>query len=313
MGKLNRRKLCECNICGLYVKSGNRFINGHSHKGKHPTEETLQKMRKLKGPMTEERKQKMRGPRGPMSEENKQKCRIPHGPMLEEQKMKMRKPRGPMSEKDKQSKRGPRGPQSKEHKQHQKEAQNRPEVKEKRSQSAKKIWEDPEWRENQLLVMNKPETKAKQSKSSKERWTNPIFISNIKQIQSKLMTERWEDPIYRENQLFAIGKGLNIKPNKPETLLKNNFIYWWPKIIYSGDYSIIINGKNPDFICFEKKKIIEFNGLYWHRDDIPGEREKIFAEVGYDTLILVDEDLLDIDKLKMKVDAFMIRENSYCV
>ena len=30
MGKLNRRKFCECNICGLTVKPGNRYISGHN-------------------------------------------------------------------------------------------------------------------------------------------------------------------------------------------------------------------------------------------------------------------------------------------
>src|SRR3989304_5496984 len=45
-------KICECGKCGRVVKPGRRFVLGHNP----PifTEETLQKMRKLKGPQSEE-------------------------------------------------------------------------------------------------------------------------------------------------------------------------------------------------------------------------------------------------------------------
>ena len=170
----------------------------------------------------------------------------------------------------------------------------RPGVREQKSRSGK-------------IAKNKPEEKERTSRTSKEAWLKP----GRREKNSKAMIVKWADLEWKVNQIIAVGKGLDIKPNKPETLLRNNFLYWHPKIIYSGDYSVIVNGKNPDFICFEKKKIIEFNGSYWHRNDIPGEREKIFAEVGYDTLILVDKDLLDINQLKTKVDEFMERENLY--
>ncbi len=35
MGKLNRRKFCECNICGLVVKPGSRYIRGHVARVNH--------------------------------------------------------------------------------------------------------------------------------------------------------------------------------------------------------------------------------------------------------------------------------------
>jgi len=141
----------------------------------------------------------------------------------------------------------------------------------------------------------------------KEKWADPGW----KAKQSQLIKNVWADPERKEFQLLAIGKGLNRKPNNPESFLQIKFWIWCQTIIYSGDYSVVINGKNPDFICLEKKKIIEFNGSYWHRNDIPGEHERFFAEVGYDTLILVDKDLLDMEALRIKIDTFMERPNPY--
>lgn len=38
-------KICECGQCGLPVKDGNKYINGHNFRGKHLSEETKNKIR----------------------------------------------------------------------------------------------------------------------------------------------------------------------------------------------------------------------------------------------------------------------------
>jgi len=283
--KLNRRNFCQCH-CGFLAKPGNKYIKGHSggrsrihqipipnhHLCECPCGELVASDKRFI--FGHQNTGRIFGVRGPYTEEQRKK-RKPMAPFTEEHKQALRKPRRSHTEEEKQKMRGPRGsrgPFTEEHKQ---------KLRKPKSE---------EHKQKLRVAQNQPETKERR-------------------IQSQIKC--WQDLIYRENQIIAIGKGCNVKPNRPEILLRNNFIYWWPKIIYSGDYSIIINGKNPDFICEELKKIIEFNGDYWHRNDIPGEREAIFAEVGYDTLILVDEDLKDTEALKAKVDSFMIKENPY--
>ena len=168
----------------------------------------------------------------------------------------------------------------------------KPEVKEKNSQRQKKRWQDPEYREKQLqsrkTVQSKIEVKEKHSKSAKKNWQDPEF--------AKMMS-----------------KAQNRRPTKPELLLDNCFHKWLPaQLKYTGNGTFWINGKNPDFVdCNGQKKIIEFNGDWWHRDDIPDERESIFAEFGYDTLIIWEHELKDMEVLKIKVDAFMMKENPY--
>lgn len=116
-------------------------------------------------------------------------------------------------------------------------------------------------------------------------------------------------------KMLLMAKSQNIRPNKPETFVLHFLNKFYPgEYRYTGDFSFIIKGKSPDFTnCNGQKKVIEFNGSYWHRNDIPGQREDFFAQFGYDTLILTDSDLLDIEKLKIKVDEFHYRVNPYSI
>ena len=131
-------------------------------------------------------------------------------------------------------------------------------------------------------------------------------------------SKRWEDPEYRERLLLGLVKGRknsHMLPNRQE-----NFIYFllnkmYPKEWkYTGDFSTIINGKNPDFINVNgQKKIIEYNGTHWHQNDIPGRREAVFAEHGYDTLVIWDKELKDIDRVKFRINKFQRKENPYSI
>lgn len=108
-----------------------------------------------------------------------------------------------------------------------------------------------------------------------------------------------------------IRKSLSIRPNKPEKLMLNLLEYLFPgEYVYSGDFSIVINGKNPDFVCQERMKIIEFFGEYWHSEEVVGvgrvtheeERKNIFN--GYDVLIVWESDLKNLEELKTKLIEF---------
>lgn len=119
---------------------------------------------------------------------------------------------------------------------------------------------------------------------------------------SKAIKRKWLDREY----VLMMANARNIKPNKPETFLINLLNDMYPgQWKYTGDFSFTINGKNPDFVnCNGQKKIIEFNGSYWHKNDTPGERESMFAKFGYETLIIWDNEMGDIDKLKEKIANF---------
>ena len=117
------------------------------------------------------------------------------------------------------------------------------------------------------------------------------------------------------------AKACNLKPNKPEKvlgfLLNNMFPKDW---IYTGDgidkeniNSVWIGRKNPDFMNVNgQKKVIELFGDYWHSEKITGEPEELhelnrinhFRKYGFETLIIWEKELKDINKLKLTINSF---------
>ena len=313
-------KLCECGKCDLFAKPGNRFIAGHNRRGVQQSVESNKKRSisligksssrkgtgKSKPPpqpcqcgcgeMVLRRFKQGHHRRGVShagelnpfygshhSEETKQKLRKPQS---EEAKENMRQSHigVPLSKEHRASiskvTKGSNNPMYGQH--HKKESI------EKMSISTKKSFE----------INGHPRQGVHHKKES---------IEKLSVAQSRL----WKDEKYIEMLRIA----LNMKPNKPETLLINLLNEMFPgEYKYTGDFSFWINGKNPDFVnCNSQKKVIEFNGDYWHKDDISGEREKIFAEFGYDTLILSDKDLLDVNALKIKLGMFHEKVNRYSI
>jgi hypothetical protein len=127
-------------------------------------------------------------------------------------------------------------------------------------------------------------------------------------------TKNWEDPEYREKQLKAIFKGLNLRPNKPEKLLIKLLQELFPnEYKYVGDGSILIGYKNPDFINVNgQKKIIEHFGEYPHgpkrtgRTNKEEEQQRInhFAKYGYQTLIIWEHELENLELTSEKILQF---------
>lgn len=263
---------CECGLCGFVVKQGQRFIRGHNRRGVSH----VGKRNPFYGKHhTEETKQEMRKPK---SEEVKKNMSFAHiGKTLSfEHKVAIS-----------ESIKGSQNPMYNKH--HSEEAiqkMRKPkteEAKRNMSISTKKSFE----------INGHPREGKHHSKVAKRKLS--VAQSNL-----------WQDPEYRRKQLFAMGKGMGIKPNRAEKfilfLLNRMYPGEWK---YTGDFSFTVNGKNPDFVNINgQKKIIEFNGTYWHQEDIPGEREAIFAEYGYDTLIIWDKELKNVDRVKFRINRF---------
>lgn len=129
-------------------------------------------------------------------------------------------------------------------------------------------------------------------------------------IMSKATTRSWANPKIAKQWIESWNK----KPNKPEKWL-NEFL----QKLLPGEYQINVNAeililarKCPDFVNIKQKKIIEFNGdypfffLHASRTEKEEERRRVdlFAQKGYQTLIIWEHELDDIDLLKEKVIHF---------
>lgn len=115
-----------------------------------------------------------------------------------------------------------------------------------------------------------------------------------------------KNPEYIKRRITPLIK----KPNKKEQMIidlinKNNLPYK-----YVGDGKLIIGSKNPDFIYKNKSKIIEIFGSYWHKDkarcyeETKEGRIEYFKKYNFDTLIIWEEELKDLDKTFDKIKNF---------
>ena len=137
-----------------------------------------------------------------------------------------------------------------------------------------------------LQILHSPEQHAKRSETMREKWKDEKYIENIR-----------------------IGR--SIRPNKPEQIILDLLNQLYPgEWKYTGDYSFVINGKNPDFANINgQKKFIELFGDYWHKGENPQDRIDTFKPFGYDTLVIWEKELKNIKQVKLKVIDFAEAEH----
>lgn len=133
------------------------------------------------------------------------------------------------------------------------------------------------------------------AKSDEER---RMWAKNI----SEGKKECFKDPEFCKKMGIAWG----MKPNKPESLLAKLLEDLYPsEWKYTGDFSFAINGKNPDFVNRERDKVIEFFGDYFHAGQDPADRAAVFAPFGYQTLIIWESEMKNMEGVVSRIHAFM--------
>jgi very-short-patch-repair endonuclease len=128
---------------------------------------------------------------------------------------------------------------------------------------------------------------------------------SLKKI-SKSIKKLWKHEGNRNRFIKAQRKGMRIYPNKPEKVLMKLL----PKSFkYVGNGSLIINGFNPDFIDVKNHQIIELYGTYWHKRPEVIKRDKrrrvSYKKLGYKLLIIWEQELKNLDKLRKKLERFL--------
>ncbi len=130
---------------------------------------------------------------------------------------------------------------------------------------------------------------------------NVKYSDEQKKQMSIILKRKWREPGYAEKMMAA----WSIKPTKPELALAEIILGLKLPYKYVGDGEFILAGKCPDFLNMDgQKKLIEIYGNYWHRNDNPQERTDLFAKYGYDTLIIWESELKNLDEVKEKILAF---------
>jgi hypothetical protein len=174
-------------------------------------------------------------------------------------------------------------------------------IKENHVGSLGKHWKHTEkWKKDQQKRMTGKHWKVKDTSNMKKTRT----IEHKKNI-SKASIRRWQDSVYREKILLNLLKSKD-SPNKTERRLNDILQQILPdEYKYVGDGEFFLARKCPDFMNINgKKKLIELFGDYWHKDENPQNRIDLFKEYGYNTLVVWEKELKDLERLKSKVLEF---------
>lgn len=157
------------------------------------------------------------------------------------------------------------------------------------------------------------ETRKKISLISKNNWLKPGYAEKIHNKESKrkisiATIKLWNSLDYIEKQNIS----RQILPNKPEKKIMVLLDCLYPgEWKYTGDFSFLIGGKNPDFVNINgQKKCIEHYGTYWHKGDNPQDRIDLFKSYGWDCLVIWESELKDFKSLRRKI--FNFSEGTQC-
>lgn len=157
------------------------------------------------------------------------------------------------------------------------------------------------------------ETKEKIKRSLIKRWKEDV---NLRKKHSTVFKRMWNNPnsIYNSDEWRKnLYQACSVKPNNLELCLQEILDNLFPnQYEYTGNFSFWIGNKNPDFVCHSKKLVIEAFGSYWHSKEVTGIDENIheenkklfFNRLGYQCLVIWDEELKDIAKVKKTLANF---------
>lgn len=143
----------------------------------------------------------------------------------------------------------------------------------------------------------------------------------ISNEQRKKISNSLKQLYKNQDYLNSWVKTQNIKPNKEELILLK--IIQKYDFVYVGDFSYWIEGKNPDFINYDKKIIIEYFGYHWHCDKYRQKKNNdfttneehenlrinYFKNFGYDCLVIWSSELKNLNELEKKIIKFLDTHN----
>jgi len=119
---------------------------------------------------------------------------------------------------------------------------------------------------------------------------------------SDFMKKLWQDPEYVAKQM----KARKVYPNKTEKFLEELLQELLPnEWKYVGDGQFLLGGKCPDFVNINgQKKIIELFGEHVHKPEEEQERINLFAQYGFQSLVIWYSELKNHVLLEKKLLHF---------
>ena len=207
----------------------------------------------------------------------------------------------------------------------------------KRAATMKRLMSDPARKAKQLVALHSPEAEKKKQIALVNKFAS-MTSEELKEYHRKRgesitigkTGKRRPDMIGKNNLNFHLGvkekqqlarlkTASEIKVAKPrKNPYKLGVLNYPEEVIYSileqafpGKYQCNTGGqvarvgrRMPDFINLSDKKIIEHFGRQWHTPEDEPQRITQYAKLGYDCLVIWNEELDDILALRNKINSF---------
>lgn len=153
-----------------------------------------------------------------------------------------------------------------------------------------------------------PQKREKIHKAILEANQDPVLreIRSMRMLMDNPMSKRE----VVDRMLRSLKKSQKTYPNKGEQMLIEFFKENGVNLTFCGDGSFILDGKLPDFVNYDKKVVVEYNGRFWHSKnewndayDDSEERKEFFESRGYKFYVIWDDEFEDkkmqiVDDLK---------------
>lgn len=164
------------------------------------------------------------------------------------------------------------------------------------------------------------------SKQAFVRWSSQDYVQKqliarntpaYKKIQGERFQRIWASLSKRElkarlDWLEEMRRRCRRTPNAPEKALDKILQKTFPGQFHLNvKGKVVIDGKIPDFVGVNKKKLIEMFGTFWHGEQVTGrtkkkeEAHKIsrFKKFGYQTTIVWQDELKDTETLVKRLKS----------
>jgi very-short-patch-repair endonuclease len=157
------------------------------------------------------------------------------------------------------------------------------------------------------------EFKNLQSERMKESWGRKDFRSKVLAARDGCSQDVWDSYSEKDKneRIRKVLKGARTRPNGQEKKLYRVLEEIAPKqFMLNVKGQVVLGGKVPDFVNVNGKKLlIEMFGDYWHSKKIKNRtksqeeayRRRHFAKFGFDVLVVWENELRDIYRLKEKL------------
>jgi hypothetical protein len=207
----------------------------------------------------------------------------------------------------------------------------------KRTETMKRLMSDPVKKAKHLAALNSPEAEEKKQAALANKFASmtPEELEEYHRKRGENISKgktgkKRPDMIGKNNpnfrpgvkekqQLARIKSANEVKVAKPrKNPYKLGVLNYPEQVVYSileqafpgkyqcntGGQVIRIGRRMPDFINLSDKKIIEHFGRRWHAPEDEPQRITQYTKLGYECLIIWNEELDDILALRNKINSF---------